>query len=273
MPENNLEEKKVSVITEKDVKKSYFRWWLSAEMSTNYERMQAISWCGSIAPILEKLYPKKEDLSKALKRHLSFFNTQAMWGGMIFGSTIALEEQKAENPSLPDEMVTGYKTGLMGPVAGLGDTIDYATIWTLLSAFLCTFAKNGSLIAPLMAAVFGLFHFMEGYIFNNMGYRFGRDSIKKVMESGLLKEAITVANIMGLFMMGALSATLVTLSTVVKSGSFYLQKTLDGTIPGVLQLVAVFLAYWAMKKKKLSPSKIVLIIIIVCVLGSVVGFF
>ena len=59
---NTQEEKKV--LTQKDLNKAMFRWYMSAEMPLNFENMQGIAFCGSISHILKKLYTKKEDLSE-----------------------------------------------------------------------------------------------------------------------------------------------------------------------------------------------------------------
>ena len=72
-----VESREDSVLTKKDIDKAYFCWWLTAEISANYERMQGLAYGASMIPVLEKLYPKKEELSEALKRHLAFFNTEA----------------------------------------------------------------------------------------------------------------------------------------------------------------------------------------------------
>ncbi len=112
-----------STLTKKDIDRAYLRWWATAEISANYERMQGLSYGASMIPILEKLYPQKEDQKAALKRHLSFFNTEATWGSMIFGSVIAMEEERSKMKQMPAEVITSYKTGLMGPLAGIGDTV------------------------------------------------------------------------------------------------------------------------------------------------------
>ena len=121
---NTQEEKKV--LTQKDLNKAMFRWYMSAEMPLNFENMQGIAFCGSISHILKKLYTKKEDLSEALKRHLLLYNCNVTAGGLILGTTIAMEEQRAKDPSkMPDMAITGLKTGLMGPVAALGVSFDW----------------------------------------------------------------------------------------------------------------------------------------------------
>lgn len=41
---NTQEEKKV--LTQKDLNKAMFRWYMSAEMPLNFENMQGIAFCG-----------------------------------------------------------------------------------------------------------------------------------------------------------------------------------------------------------------------------------
>ena len=143
---NTQEEKKV--LTQKDLNKAMFRWYMSAETPLNFENMQGIAFCGSISHILKKLYTKKEDLSEALKRHLLLYNCNVTAGGLILGTTIAMEEQRAKDPSkMPDMAITGLKTGLMGPVAALGDSFDWGIIGTLMKIAAATLAAAGNPLA------------------------------------------------------------------------------------------------------------------------------
>ena len=65
---NTQEEKKV--LTQKDLNKAMFRWYMSAEMPLNFENMQGIAYCGSISHILKKLYTKKRRFIRSLKTSL-----------------------------------------------------------------------------------------------------------------------------------------------------------------------------------------------------------
>ena len=91
----NKNAQQTSLITKKDVRKSFILWHAFAETSLNFERLQALAFCNSLTGILKKLYPNKEDLSAALQRHLTMYNTEANWGAVVNGITIALEEQVA----------------------------------------------------------------------------------------------------------------------------------------------------------------------------------
>ena len=107
----------------KDIRRCTNRLYIGAEMSNSYERLQALVFCVSMIPALKKLYTNKEDLKAALKRHLMFYNTDSIPGGIILGITLGMEEEKANGQDVADETITGMKTGLMGPVAAIGDTI------------------------------------------------------------------------------------------------------------------------------------------------------
>ena len=65
----NKNAQQTSLITKKDVRKSFILWHAFAETSLNFERLQALAFCNSLTGILKKLYPNKEDLSAALQRH------------------------------------------------------------------------------------------------------------------------------------------------------------------------------------------------------------
>ena len=125
MAEMLQNEVRESVLTEKDIKKAYMRWYNCCEISNSYERMQTVSFCYAISSVLKKLYPKKEEYVAALQRHLNFFNSQGIWGSSLLGVAMALEEEKAIGKDISDETIINVKTGLMGPMAGIGDTIDF----------------------------------------------------------------------------------------------------------------------------------------------------
>lgn len=264
-------------LTRKDVTKTYLRWWWTAELSNSFERMQALAYGATMAPIISKLYDNEEEKIKGLKRHLLFFNTQAIWGAIILGTTVAMEEQKANGEDIPEDMITSFKTGMMGPLAGIGDSLDFATIQTIFYSLAASFAISGSPLGPIFIVAFSLLHFYLGYFFMHLGYREGRKSIADILQSGRINQIIQTAGMIGIFMMGALSAGMVKLATVLEfnvAGSVInVQETLDSIVPGLLPLAAVLTVYWALSKKKISITNIMLILTVVSLLGSFLGIF
>lgn len=179
------EERKTS-LTKRDVNRVIARWYITTEMSLNYERMQSIAYTYALIPALKKLYPNKEDMIPALQRHLELFNTNATAGGLILGTTLAMEEEKANNPdAIPSESIVAVKTGLMGPVAALGDSFSAGTITTLFILASCSLAQGGSIAGFWLLLLGTMYTLGELIIFTKMTYTKGRSAIKDIMSSKL----------------------------------------------------------------------------------------
>ena len=91
------------------------------------------------------------------------------------------------------------------------------------------------------------------------------------MGSGLMQDVISGANVLAMFMMGAMTASMVTLKTVLKISTVVVQDKLDSIFPNVFPLIVLFLIYWLIRKKKVGTGKIVIGIIAVSILLSFVG--
>ncbi len=63
-----------------------------------------------------------------------------------------MEEQKTRGEVINDASITGIKTGLMGPLARMGDSIIWAAVMPLLIAIFIPFAANGSAMGRYFAA-------------------------------------------------------------------------------------------------------------------------
>lgn len=266
------------IISKKELRKSWFIWYLGAEVSNSYERLQSLIFCASMVPVLKKLYTTKESLSEALKRHLSFFNTEGIAGSIVQEITIAMEEQRAaSNDSSQDVMITSIKTGLMGPVAGIGDSIVWAAIMPIIIALFLPFAIQGSSLGAIMPIILytGISMFI-GYFLCVRGYTIGRNSILQLLQNGKIKDLIEGAAVLGLFMMGALAASYITIKTpleiaVKNSQPIVLQQILDSIVPGLLELTAVFAIYFYMKKKGPNYNVIMGAILVLSIVASVLG--
>ena len=258
-----------------DVNGVFLRWELTAELSNSFERMQALAVGASFGPALAKLYPEQKDLEAALKRHLMFFNTSGNWGCLIHGTVLAMEEQKAMGADIPEEIITGVKNGLMGPIAGVGDTVDFGTIQVILFALGASFATQGNVFGVVFPILFGIITACEARALFGLGYRLGRESIQKILSGGIINKLIDCAAIVGMFVMGALSANTVKVSTPLSwtfgEKTIVLQDTLNSIAPGLLALAAVFFVLWGIKTKKWTITKLLVILIVVSLVGAFFG--
>ncbi|AYO31321.1 PTS system mannose/fructose/sorbose family transporter subunit IID [Biomaibacter acetigenes] len=261
-----------------DVIKSFWLWMFFSHSCYNYERLQAGAVAQYMAPILKKLYTSKEDISAGLKRHLTFFNTEPNVGAIIHGITIAMEEEKANGVPITDEGINAIKTGLMGPMAGIGDTITQGIITPILLALGISLAKEGNLAGPVIytalisACIIGIAYFgwMQGYIQ-------GRKAVEKILEGGLINTVITGAGVMGCMVLGALTGQFVSLSTpvvlTVGQTAIKLQADiLDKIVPKVLALLLTLGVLYLVRKGK-SPVTVMIYIVLAGLIGGLIGLF
>ena len=238
------------LLTKRDVNNLVFRWQIMAEVPNSFARLQSLSFCAAFIPILKKLYGHDpEELSAALTRHLTFFNTEGVWGSVVHGIVMAMEEQRALGAPVPTEAINGIKAGLMGPFAGIGDTINWSTMKPLLIMLVLPLAESGSFLAPIIYAVLlaGI-TIAENYFFVHIGYRMGTEAAVTILEGGMINKFISCASVLGMFMMGGLSASMVNVYTTVQiptSGTPMSVQAdiLDAVAPGLMTLATVLLVY------------------------------
>lgn len=250
-----MEENTKSTLTNKDLMKANTILYVTNEMSNSYERLQGMNFCITMAPFLKKFYKGNEEgYKEALVRHMEFFNAESSIGALIHGMTLSLEEKKAAGATIPSEAIVGLKTGLMGPLAGIGDSLIRATGKSTIMALACTFAITGNPLGVLIMMLYPLLIFVVEYNMLKLGYRLGREAVGKILGSGLLNKVIVASGTMGMFMMGALSSSYVSLSTSLQfklanaADPIVIQDILDNIAPGLLPLLAVFGIYFYIKK-------------------------
>ena len=246
------------LLSKGEVFKSWTLWWIFAEVGHSFERMQAPMFCTAMAPALKKFYKgNKERYIEALKRHMIFFNTEAHWGGgPCLGLSLAMEEKKSQAyDEIPGEMIVNLKTGLMGPLAGIGDTIVWSTLMYLFIGLFLPLAQKGNPIGGIGPIVcLTTVCFIIGYILTERSYTYGYSFAENMLKSGLVNMIIAGASILGLFMMGGLASTYVTVTTPLKiATSTYtttIQSIFDSILPGILQLVVVLLVWKYLSKSR-----------------------
>lgn len=268
---------KKNLLTSKEVNRAWLLWLFNNQACYNYERMMGIGFLHAMTPAFRKLYKDNKDLRiEAMQRHTSFFNCEPCLGSSIVGLVLAMEEQKALGAELDNDAITSIKTGLMGPLSGIGDTLIQGVILPLLIAFAVDFARGGNWVIPLVFSlvmaiiVFGISRF--GFL---LGYRKGSDAILSMLENGVIKRLISAASIMGCMVLGALVVNFVTMKCGISipqaEGSFSMQEQLfDAILPSMLPLLLTLGCYKLLKAGK-SSVLVMLVIIAIGVIGGLTG--
>ncbi|KUK72635.1 MAG: Uncharacterized protein XD91_1193 [Clostridiales bacterium 38_11] len=117
----------------KHILRSWSLWMNFYDSCYNYELLQGASFSYSMVPILKKLYlGKKEEREDSIRRHFEFFNTEPNIGTAIHGYIIQLEDRKLSDRRITDTDIADTKKGLMGAVAGMGDSTTQIVLAPLL---------------------------------------------------------------------------------------------------------------------------------------------
>jgi len=270
-----MAEKKLS---KKTLHKSYIRWYFFHLCSMSYERLEAFGFLHSMLPIIKELYPdNKEERIQAMKRHSAFYNTEPVIGTAINGIVAGVEEGKAGEKDIDDATINSIKVGLMGPLAGVGDSIIQGLLMPILLSIGMGLSANGSIAGPL----FYIFTFLPivtvlSYWLYFKGYTLGVESLNMFL-GDKAKKIEEGFSIVGLTVMGAIGASYVNLDvvSVYASGetSVVVQDILDSIFPKLLPLLLVAISWYLITKKKFKPVKIILLYLIVAVIGVLIGVF
>ena len=251
--------------------------FFTVNASFNYERQMSQGAQYALSPILQKLYPDKKELGEALQRHAEFFNTTPMLCPFIFGITAAMEEENATQEDFDPNTINSVKAGLMGPLAGIGDSVFWGTLRPLAGGIACSLALTGNLFAPfLFLLLFNIPNVLVRYFGCHWGYNSGMKALNRFEELGLTEKIFTAAAIIGLLVIGGMSASMVSINPVVAIGSgdnaIKLIDVINGIMPKMLSLLTT-LGVYRLLKKGTKPNTILLGIIVVSVLLTAIGIF
>lgn len=265
-------------LNKRDVRKAAFTWWLSSHLTYNYQRLQSGALTTVMGPLLEKMYDgDKEKVAKGLQRHMLYFNTEPRLGAVIPGMAVALEEGLANNPSeeTDEAMITEIKTALMGPLAGIGDTVVAGLLKPIFLSVTLGWAAQGYIWGAFAFGLgFTIVDFLMTYIMFNQGYKLGIESVDKFLESGFVSKVTSFLGIVGLFCLGAMIVKYVSVGAVLQlnlsTGTMVIGDLLNKIIPCILPLGFTLFAYYLQVKGK-SITKILLILFIIGFLGGAIG--
>lgn len=270
-------EKKLS---KKTLLKSFHNWYYGHLTCFSQEHMQTFGYLCSMLPLVEELYENEDDKAKAMNTYTAFFNTEPQLGTVIVGMTAGLEEARANGADdVDDETINSLRAGLMGPVAGIGDSLIVGTVIPILLGIALGMSTGGSPLGAIFyIIVWNLFAYFGMKFLYFKGYSLGGKAVDFLIgaQGDALRESVST---LGGIVIGAVAATWVSVQTSLKllndAGEPYLvlQDKLNEVFPGLLTAVFIILCWFLMAKKKMSPIKVMLILVVVAFVGVVVGFF
>ena len=244
----------------------------SSDTAYNYERLQALGQANAMVPVIRKLYPEdKERQVQELKKYFVFYNTEPSFiGTMIPGVAAAMEEQRANGAEdITDETINSLRTGLMGPIAGIGDTVSQGIVYPILAGIACSLAIDGSYVGPIFFEIaYKICLIGFGWNMYRLGYQKGKSFILTMLREGTIARLTEIFSMVGLMVVGCMTASRVNIEIPmilnIKGVKLGIQEqVIDALMPGLVPLAITMLVYWLVRKK----VNINLIILIIFVLG------
>ena len=264
------------VLNKRDLMKVFWRSF-TMEWTWNYERQANLGYGFAMVPILEKLYKDKpEEKAEALQRHLEFFNTTPHVSTLILGISSAMEEQNSTQEDFDTSSINNVIVGLMGPLAGIGDSLLWGTLRIIATGIGTSLALQGNILGPILfLLIFNIPHIILRYICMMGGYKLGAGFLSKMQQGGLMDKVTYGASIVGLMSIGAMIATMVTVNIPLSYGegdsAIVIGDILNGIIPGIIPLLFTGFIYWLVTKKKMKTTVALLLILVIGIIGSLTG--
>lgn len=260
-------------ISNKTIRKAYWQWMFFNLSVQNFERMQGPAVVSMLGKVREDLYPNdKEEQQELLSRHTIFFNTEPYLGSIVPGVVLGMEAEKASGGDISDEFINAIKTALMGPFAGIGDSLLPGTLVPILLSIAIGLSDGGSMVGPIFYVVsfLGIMLPLTWFLFSS-GAKMGANAAQTILSGGIKDKITRSVEFLGVIVVGAITASYVNINTAVTftSGEMVinLNEKLNEVFPKILVFLFALLSYHLMKNKKWSMNKLMLLFLIVSIIG------
>ncbi|MGI6231046.1 MAG: PTS system mannose/fructose/sorbose family transporter subunit IID [Tractidigestivibacter sp.] len=222
---NNAAEEKISVSTKdlspedrKMLRGIFLHSFNIFAMYCGGAKAGASGFLWALAPAFERFYPDKERRRDAMKRHSSWYNITSNVGTFCMGLVAAMEKENSEKPDFDTQSIDAIKASLMGPMSGIGDAIFWGVLRVIAAAVgmaLCS--ETGSALGPIVfLLIYNIPSILCRWYLTVLGYRVGSNFITKLYEGGLMDLITKLAGILGLIMIGAMTASFVKFSCIIE---------------------------------------------------------
>lgn len=267
----DLMEMSNKTLTKQELTNISWRYILGSQLNWNYERMMSSGYLYGILPALKKFYgDNDEEFKDMMNTHNQFFNTNAIFGNLIMGIDIAIEEKDGYQSK---ETIVALKTALMGSLAGVGDSLFHVIWGTIFGSIAGTLAQKGSIVGCILWIVANIALLFGRAALLPLGYKQGVKLVSTLKDK--LAAFTSAATVLGVTVIGALIPSVVKAAVpfVYKKNGVELvfQDTLDAILPSLVPVLLVGVTYWMLGQKKLNSTRVIWIILIASIVLSAFG--
>jgi PTS system mannose/fructose/sorbose family IID component len=212
------------------------------------------------------------------------------------GIVLSMEQQKADINS-----IRAVRVAAMGPLGGIGDALFWFTLVPITAGITANMAISGNLAGPI---IYFLITFVVQmalrYWLMYWSYDMGTKAIEVLTANA--REFTHAASMLGVFVVGALTCNYgaTKLGIVIPNGqtaekvkqlviengnivekeveklkdvNIDIQAMLDGILPALIPLGLTLMCYFLIKKKNWSPTKCIMLLLVIGIVGCVFGIW
>lgn len=267
-------ESKINKLEAKDYVKTSLRSYF-LQNGINYNVYQGISYLYVILPALKKIYKNDpERLKEVASANIEFYNTNPHL--VPFGTNMQLAMY--ENDQSIDD-ARSIKMALMGPLAGIGDSIAQFGLAPLFSTIFAGMALDGLSFAPMGFWTAMLLSMLTiKLVMGHLGYKLGTSIIDTLSyQIGRISNA---ASIVGVTVISALATSFVKFNlnveyqTTLSTGEeqvIALQEIFDQIMPKILPVTITVIVFYLIKKRNWNTYQLLILLFVIGILGSALG--
>lgn len=255
----------------------FWRSWTMNASRTGATQYHAIGVIYTLLPVINRFYKTKEEQAEAITRHTTWFNATMHINNFIMGLVASMEKRNSEDPTFDASSITAVKASLMGPISGIGDSFFWGILRVIAAGIGISIANTGSFLGAIVfLLLYNIPAFFIHYYALYSGYSVGANFIQRMYESGGMKILTKCSSMLGLMMMGSMTASNVKFKTILEvsvKGSdqvMKIQDYLNQLFIGIVPLTVTFLAFW-MLKKKVNVNVVMLSIMVLGILLGLLG--
>ena len=227
----------------------------------------------AILPALKRFYKKDEDRTAAMVRHTAWFNMTENVSTFVFGLVAAMERENSESEDFDVDSINAVKASLMGPLSGIGDAISWGVLRVIAAAVGISIGSTGSILGPILfLAIYNVPSMLCRWWMLILGYKLGSSFLSRAYESGVMGIVMKAATILGLVMVGAMSASFVRFNCgiqipVPNADPVQVQTYLDNIFRGLVPISLTLFCTWLLRKN----VNVVWLILGIMALGLIFG--
>ena len=249
-------------------------------MMFSMAKMEANCFTMCMQPVIESLYPDdKEEQRRSYLRHQAFFNTHTNPFTFIAGLTYAMEKERKEG-KVDEATIDNVKAALMGPTAGMFDSFWFNAVRVISAGIAIGLCSQGNFLGTILfVLLYGVTQSIAKWYLLQAGYNLGTTFIDTVFNSGLVNVLTKCASVVGLTMVGAMTANMVNVplnwvinTTGKEGGEVVVRDIVNSIFPGLLGVVLLFVLV-RLIKKGYRPTQLIAGIFVLALVGALLGIF